>query len=93
METQKKSADVSKAQISSMESRLSGTLRPVTPRREFVGGLGRRILGDSRGVGLENNVANWHILVLLIAGLASLAMLLAMLARALLALSVKKRTA
>lgn len=92
METQKKSADASKAKISSMESRLLGTLRPVTPRREFVRGLGRRILDNSR-VGLENNVTNWHILALLIAGLASLAMLLAMLARALLALSAKKRTA
>ena len=38
-----------------------------------------------------NHVANWHILALLIAGLISLAMLLAMVARALLGLSNKKR--
>ena len=92
MGTGKKLVDASIAKISSMENRLSGTLKPVTPRREFVHGLGQRIQAGSR-IALVNYVANWHILALLIAGFVSLAVLLAMVARALLALSGKKRTA
>jgi hypothetical protein len=92
MERRKKNADASKAKISSMENRLSGTLKVVTPRQEFVHGLGQRILAGNRGT-LVNRVVNWHILAALIAGLVSLAVLLAMVARALLMLSGKKRTA
>jgi hypothetical protein len=88
----KKLVDASKAKISSMENRLSGILKPIAPRREFVHGLGQRIQVRNQ-VSLENQVANWHILAALIAGFVSLAVLLAMVARALLALSAKKRTA
>jgi hypothetical protein len=42
---------------------------------------------------LVYTVANWHILAMLIAGFVSLAVLLAMVMKALLALSGKKRTA
>jgi hypothetical protein len=87
----KKLADASMAKIASLENRLSGTLKPVTPRRDFVHGLGQRIQAGNR-VSLVNQVANWHILAMLIAGFISLAVFLAMLARALLALSGKKRT-
>ena len=88
----KKLIDASKAKISSMENRLSGTLKPVAPRREFVYGLGQRIQTGNRAE-FVNHVANWHILAMMIAGLVSLAVLLAMLARALLSLSGKKRIA
>jgi hypothetical protein len=84
--------DVSMARISSMENRLSGALKPVAPRQEFIHGLGQRIQATNR-TGLVLTVANWHILAMLIAGFVSLAVLLAMMARALLALSGKKRTA
>jgi hypothetical protein len=87
----KKLADASMAKIASLENRLSGVLKPVAPRRDFVHGLGQRIQAGSR-VSLVNQVANWHILAVLIAGFISLAVFLAMLARALLALSEKKRT-
>jgi hypothetical protein len=87
----KKLADASMAKIASLENRLSSTLKPVAARRDFVHGLGQRIQTGSR-VSLVNQVANWHILAVLIAGLISLAVFLAMLARALLALSGKKRT-
>ncbi len=40
-----------------------------------------------------NPIANWHILAMLIAGFVSLAVLLAMVTRALLALAGKRRTA
>jgi hypothetical protein len=88
----KQLADASLATISALENQLSGTLKPVAPRQEFVHGLGERIQAGNRAA-LVNHVANWHILALLIASLVSLAMLLAMVARALLALSGKKRTA
>ncbi len=90
MGTEKNKNDASMAKISSMENRLSGTLKPVKPRREFVHGLGNRILANNRAA-LVNHVANWHILAMLIAGLVSLAVLLAMVVRALLALTWKKR--
>jgi hypothetical protein len=92
MGIEKKPIDASKAKISSMENRLSGTLKPVAPRREFVYGLGQRIQTGNRA-SFVNHIANWHILAMVIAGLVSLAVLLAMVARALLALSGKKRTA
>jgi hypothetical protein len=85
-------ADASMAKITSMENRLSGTLKPVAPRQEFVHGLGQRIQAGNR-TAFMNPIASWHILAMLIAGLVSLAVLLAMVARALLALSGKKRTA
>jgi hypothetical protein len=85
-------ADASMAKISSMESRLSGALKPVAPRREFVNGLGERIQAGNR-TGLVYTVVNWHILAILIAGFVSLAVLLAMVTRALLALSGKRRAA
>jgi hypothetical protein len=85
-------ADASKAKISFMENRLSGTLKPVAARREFVYGLGQRIQGGNR-TAFVNRIANWPILAMLIAGLVSLAVLLAMVSRALLALSGKKRAA
>ena len=85
-------ADASMAKISSMESRLSGTLKPVAPRQEFVQGLVQRIQSGSRP-GLVYTVANWHILAMLIAAFVSLAVLLAMAMRALLVLSGKRRSA
>jgi len=84
--------DASMAKISSMENRLSGALKPVAPRQEFVHGLGQRIQAGTR-TGLVHTVAQWPILALLIAGFVSLAVLLAMVMRALLALSGKKRAA
>ncbi len=64
----------------------------MAPRREFVHGLGQRIQAGNRA-SLVNQVANWHILAILIAGLLSLAVFLAMVARALFVLYGKKRTA
>ena len=85
-------ADASLAKISAMENRLSGALKPVAPRQEFVNGLGERIQAGNRS-SFVYTVANCHVLAMLIAGFVSLAVLLAMLTRALLALSGKRRTA
>jgi hypothetical protein len=92
MGTGQKLVDATMNKISWMERRLSGALKPVTPRREFVHGLGQRIQIGNRAT-LENHVANWHILAVMIAGFVSLAVVLAMVVRALLSLSGKKRTA
>lgn len=86
----KRFADASMAKISSLEHRLSGTLKPVTPRQEFIHGLGHRIQASNRAA-FVNQVASWHIFVLLFAGLVSLAVFLAMASRALLAMVGKKR--
>jgi len=88
----KRIADASLATISALEKQLSGTLKPLAPPQNFVHDLGHRIQAGSR-VSLVNHVANWHILALLIAGFLTLAMLLAMVARALIGLAGKKRTA
>ena len=88
----KKLADASMAKIKSLENQLSGTLKPIAPRREFVNGLGQRIQAGNQAT-LVNYITNWHILAMLIASLVSLTVFLAMLARALLALFGKKRTA
>jgi hypothetical protein len=88
----KRFADASMAKISSMESRLSGALKPVRPRQEFVHGLSQRIQTGNR-TSLVNHVANWHFLALIIAGFLSLAVLVAMVTRAVLMALGKKRTA
>ena len=69
-------ADATLARISSLENRLSGTLKPVAPRQEFVHGLGQRIQAGNQ-TSFVHTVANWPILALLIAGFVSLAVLLA----------------
>ena len=86
----KRFADASMATISSLENRLSGTLKPIAPRKEFIHGLGHRIQAGNR-TAFVNHVANWHILAMVIAGLVSLAVFLAMVSRALLTLVGKKR--
>jgi hypothetical protein len=88
----KKLADASIAKIASLENRLSGVLKPVAPRGDFVHGLGRRIQTGSRA-SLVNNVINWNILAAVIAALVSVAVLLGIVVRVLLMISGKKRTA
>jgi hypothetical protein len=85
-------ADATLAKISLLENRLSGTLKPVAPRQEFVHGLGQRIQTGTRTT-FVNPATNWHLLAIIIAGLVSLAMLLAMVARAILMQTGRKRTA
>jgi hypothetical protein len=86
----KKLADASMAKIAILEGRLSGALKPVAARREFVHGLGERIQTGQRAT-LANHVSNWHILAALIAGFVSLSVLLAMVARALIRLAERKQ--
>ncbi len=88
----KKFADASRGKIASMEHRLSGVLRPIKPRKEFVHGIAQRIR-KTQQTAFVDRIANWHLIAMLIAGLVSLAVFLAVLGRALLSLLDKKRTA
>jgi len=85
-------ADASMEKISSLEKRLSGVLQPVKPRKEFVHGVAHRIQAGPQSVFVDR-IANWHIIAMLIAGLVSLAVFLAVIGRVLLTLQGKKRTA
>ncbi len=78
------------ANMKSLENQLSGILRPVPPRQEFVRGLSERIQMGNRA-SFVNHVANWHFFVMLIASLASVAILVIVSIRALLNLIAKKR--
>ena len=88
----KKISDASRGKIASIEHRLSGALRPIEPRKEFVHGIAQRIRTKSR-VAFVDRIANWHLIAILIAGLVSLTLFMAVLGRALLSLVDKKRTA
>jgi hypothetical protein len=82
-------ADVSIEKISNLENRLSGVLRPVQPRKEFVHGVAYRIQTGTRAA-FVNRIANWHFIAILVAGLISLAVFMAVMGRVLLSLQRKK---
>jgi len=83
--------DAAKLKVSSLENRLSGMFKPIAPRKEFVHGLGSRIQVGNRAVFVDR-VANLHWLAILAAGLISLAVFLAVVVRALVSMTAKKRT-
>ncbi len=89
----KQFADASMGKIASLESRLSGVLKPIKPRKEFVHDVAHRIQAGTQ-TAFVDRIANWHLIAMLIAGLISLAVFLAVVGRALLSLlGKKKRTA
>lgn len=88
----KQFADASMEKITSLENRLSGVLRPIKPRKEFVHDVAHRIQTGTQAAFVER-IANWHIFAMLIAGLISLAVFLAVVGGVLLSLLGKKRTA
>jgi hypothetical protein len=89
----KQFADASMGKLNSLEKRLSGVLRPVTPRKEFVHGVARHIQTEPRTTLFVERIAHWHVVAMLIAGVVSLAVFLAVAVRALVSLLGKKRTA
>jgi len=88
----KQLADKSMEKITSLENRLSGVLRPIKPRKEFVHGVAQRIQTGKQAA-IVDRIANWHLIAMLIASLISLAIFLAVVGRVLLSLLGKKRTA
>ena len=69
----KQLADATKGKIFSIENRLSGVLRPIKPRREFVHGVAHRIQTGTQATFFVDRIANWHLIAMLIAGLISMA--------------------
>jgi hypothetical protein len=65
-----------------IESRLAGTLKPISPRRDFVNRLGEHI-HSIRPLAIVNRVDNIHYIVALLAGFVSLGVLLVLGLRAL----------
>ncbi|MCX6036486.1 MAG: hypothetical protein NTW99_01065 [Chloroflexi bacterium] len=88
----KQFAEASMEKITSLENRLSGVLRPIKPSKEFVHGVAHRIQTGTQAAFVDR-IANWHLIAMLIAGLISLAVFLAVVGRVLLSLLGKKRTA
>jgi hypothetical protein len=88
----RKFADASMEKITSLENRLSGVLRPIKPRKEFVHGVGQRIQTNTQAAFVDR-VANWRLIAILIAGFLSLGIFLAVVGRVLQSLLRKKRTA
>lgn len=87
----KQFADASLGKIASLENRLSGVLRPIKPRKEFVHGVAHRIQTGTQ-TALVDRIANWHLIAMLIASMISLAVFLAVVGRVLMSLLGKKRT-
>ncbi len=85
-------ANASRGKILSMEHRLSGVFRPIKPRKEFVHGVAQHIRANP-SVAFVDRLANRHFSAILIAGLISLAIFLALIGKALLELIDKKTTA
>ncbi len=76
--------------ITSLENRLSGVLKPVPPRKEFVRDLSHRIQVGNQA-SFVNHLAGWHFFAMLIAGLLSVAVLLVVGVRALTTLFRRNR--
>lgn len=88
----KQFADASMGKITSLENRLSGVLRPIKPRKEFVHGVAHRIQTGTQAAFVDR-IANWHLIAIMIAGLISLTVFLVIVGRVLMLLLGKKRTA
>ncbi|MEZ0397370.1 MAG: hypothetical protein ABWK53_13190 [Anaerolineales bacterium] len=80
MGTGQKIVDASKAGLRTLEERLSGVLRPIHPRREFVRGLGQRIQAPSPAA-LIDRPPDLRLIILALTGLFSLSLLVAVLIR------------
>jgi hypothetical protein len=88
----KQLADASVGRISSLENQLSGVLKPIKPRREFVHGVAHRIQTGTQ-LAFVDRIADWHLIAVMIAGLISLTVVLTIVGRVLLSLLGKKPTA
>jgi hypothetical protein len=89
MQAGRRLVELSKAKINSLEHKLSGTFRPVAPRREFVRGLGHRIQKGSPAT-IVDRLASLKVFLLVIAGRVSFGVLILVGMRALASLFSRK---
>ncbi|MBN1305014.1 MAG: hypothetical protein JXA13_11320 [Anaerolineales bacterium] len=75
--------------LDSLETRLAGTLKPVTPSNDFVQGLRGRIRLPKRGE-LVSRLRDWHLVVIVVGVVASATLLIVTVARAFYALFGKR---
>jgi hypothetical protein len=68
--------------VNRLEDKLAGALRPIAPRQEFVHGLGGRIMRLRRTM-QQAGAGSWQFILLVLAGILSLGLILALLGRAL----------
>ena len=92
MKTARQIVAASKATFTTLEAKLAGTLKPVAPRREFVHGLETHIK-TNQPPAVVSRLAGIHSALLVIAGLLSLGVVVALGMRALFSLLGKKTTA
>jgi hypothetical protein len=85
MSTRERLINTSKDRISALEKRLSGLLRPIQPRREFVHSVRQRIQ-IVRRPSIVNRFTFIQFILIVLAGVISAAMLMVMGTRALLSL-------
>ncbi len=71
-----------RALLEALEARLAGTLRPVTPPREVVNRLRRRIRFPERRA-LARRLSDWEFAFFVVGSVMSVAVLIAAVARAL----------
>ncbi len=77
--------------VNGLEDKLAVTLRPIAPRKEFVHGLGNRIHRLRLSM-QQAGAGTWKFILLMLAGILSLGLLLALVGRALYSLlSVRKQ--
>jgi hypothetical protein len=89
MDAGRRLVELSKAKISSLESKLSGSFRPVAPRREFVRGLGHRIQSVNPAT-IVDRFASLKLILLAAAAVVSFGVLVLVGVRAVAALFDKK---
>jgi hypothetical protein len=85
MSVKSKLVEVSKDKVASLEKRLAGILKPVRPRGEFVRGLGQKFQAIRPSV-VVNRFSRREFVFLVIGGLLSLSVLLALGVRAMISL-------
>jgi hypothetical protein len=88
----KELAENSKEKFTVLESRLSGVLKPIKPRKEFVHDIAYRMKTGSQGTFIDR-IINLQFVTLILAGMISLAVFLAVIGKVLFSLLVKRRTA
>ena len=89
MEVGRRILEASQGKVNALEERLAGTFKQVTPRQEFVRGLGRRIQTLTPAM-IVDRFANLKLVLLVVAGVASFGILVVVGARALVSFFQKK---
>jgi hypothetical protein len=84
-------ADLSLEKFTSLENRLSGVLKPIKPRKEFVHGVASHIQSGTRTT-IVDRIADWHFVAILIAGILSLSVFVIIIGRVMGILLKNKRS-